>query len=338
MNESWWVAGVSIQGTQKAAAGLACEDAHFTAESEEGFVLVACDGQSKAPFARDGAAIVARGVGELLLKNAPEVMARSLRGDAVMEVILSLLEKERARQGKGVALADYACTLVALLVHGAQAMTCHIGDGCIFMLEGEFARCISPPDRDPSGGSLTRFVTCKGTAPRMWLYPVHEYATGFLVVTDGAQPGLYNAITGSSSGLVARLLNKFDLSSTREERESDLGVQSASALQRLSDDDITVIGARRAYVAGIWGCPECKSLSVEPRITAVKMRFFGYCRNCGHQVFLWPNTQDVQAAYRHNWQRVRKEELTNMLQVGRIAKGARRLHTASATHHAAAHQ
>ena len=46
-----------------------------------------------------------------------------------------------------------------------QVMTCHIGDGTIFILEGEHPRMLSPPE---GKGSRTHFVTTKGALPRMW--------------------------------------------------------------------------------------------------------------------------------------------------------------------------
>lgn len=299
----WWLACHSEAGTSHVADGRLCEDACFLAATDEGsFVLVACDGAGSKKFSRAGAAAVAAGAGRLLLANASCVMSRKLHPDVVVDVALSELERLVEAQGGGAVVSDFATTLVALLVHEGQAMTCHVGDGAIFMLEGEHPRCISPPDRDPGGGSGTRFVTCRGARPRMWLYPVPAYVTGFLAVTDGAQPALYNSVTNACSPLVSRALNRFDLGDSRAEREELLGGFLCSELQPRSDDDITLVGARRACVAGLYGCPECKQPAVEPRMHREGKRFYGVCRACHHMAFA--HDEDVDGM-RQRYERMR---------------------------------
>lgn len=281
----FWQAGASVQGTSHVLAGKPCEDAHFIAENPDSgsFVLVACDGAGSERFAREGAAAVAPAVGKLMLSNAADVMARKLRPAAIIDVAVSTIERLVDEQGGGAVVSDFACTLVALLVHDGQAMTCHVGDGAIFVLEGEHPRCISPPDREPGGGSGTRFVTCCGVQPRMWSYKVPHYWTGFLCVTDGAQPALINTVTGACSQLVSRVMNRFDLADTRFERESLLAdVVKSELAPRKSLDDITLVGARRAFIAGVYGCPECKRPTVKRLMNRDGTRYFGWCRACAH--------------------------------------------------------
>lgn len=227
---------------------------------------------------------MAPAVGRLLLANAKDVMTRKLRPDVVVDVAQEAIRDAMANARD--ALDDYATTLVALLVHGGQAMTCHVGDGTIFCLEREFPRCISPPERAPGGGPYTNFVTSKVVRPRMWSYQVHDYVTGFMCVTDGAEPALYNPVMNAPSGLVATLLCQFDLDESRSHRESVLEDSCRKQLQLRSEDDITVVGARRANVAGSWGCPSCHRRLAKIQLNADRSAFFGYCRDCRRQVFL----------------------------------------------------
>lgn len=296
-DETWWLAGVCVQGSGHVKGAKACEDAHFLASSDEGsFVLVACDGAGSKRLSRFGAAAVAPAVGQLLLTHAEQVMSRKLRPEVVVDVALSAIESLRGLHGGEV--GDFACTLVAALVHGGHLMTCHVGDGAIFALEGEHPRCISPPDRDPGGGPYTTFVTCKTAKPRMWSYPVPDHLTGLLCVTDGAQPALMNTVTGACSGLVARVLNRFDLGDSRFEREALLERVVEVELQPRTEDDITLVGARRAFIAGVYGCPECKRPTVEHRMHRTGKAFFGLCKSCGHQVFLHDeNVQETRKRY-----------------------------------------
>jgi hypothetical protein len=222
-------------------------------------------------------------MGRFILANAPDVMSRRIRPDVVMDVALSVLNDLVGENG-GV-LDDYATTLVALLVHGGGAMTCHVGDGAIFCLEGEFPRCISHPERDPGGGPYTTFVTSKGARPRMFHYAVPDYWTGFLCITDGAEPALYNSVKRETSGLVTQLVSQFDLDDSRERREHALRAACRDQLQLRSEDDITLVGARRASVAGVWGCPACHRQLTKVKMNASESALFGYCRSCGRTVF-----------------------------------------------------
>lgn len=297
MSEAFWLAGVSVAGTGHVRDGKPCEDAFFMDRDDEGFVLVACDGAGSRRFARAGAQAVAPAVGRLLLANAQDVMARKLRPDVVVDVAQEAIRNAMASQADEI--DDYATTLVALLIHGGQAMTCHVGDGAIFCLEGEFPRCISPPERAPGGGPYTTFVTSKGVRPRMWLYPAPEYWTGFLCVTDGAEPALYNSVMGAPSPLVTRLLCQFDLDATRSKRESALEHTCRSEVQPRTEDDITLVGARRVDVGGAWGCPLCHRPLSKVQLSADRATLFGYCRPCGHSAFHRPAT--VSVAGRRVW-------------------------------------
>lgn len=282
----FWPAAVSVQGSAHARDGKACEDAFFIAADDDGsMAVVVCDGAGSVRFGRQGATAVALAVGRVLLAHAPEVIARRTRPHLVTDVARSIIDGLVDAHGGEATSSDFACTLVALLVCDGYAMTCHVGDGAIFCLEGEHPRCISPPERDPDGGSGTRFVTSKNPLPRMWSYRVPDYWTGFLCVSDGAEPALFNSVTGACSPLVSRILNRFDLGDTRHERERLLRDVVCSEIQPRSDDDITVAGVRRAYVAGIFGCPECKMPTVERRLKLDESAFFGICRACGHEAF-----------------------------------------------------
>jgi hypothetical protein len=283
MSEAFWLAGTSIVGTAHVREGRSCEDALFMDRDDEGFVLVACDGAGSKKFGGEGARAVAPAIGRLLLANAEAVISRKLRPEVVVDVALEAIQ--RAKVSPDHSIEDYATTLVGLLVHGGKAMTVHVGDGAIFCLEGEFPRCISPPDRAPGGGPYTTFVTSKGVRPRMWLYSVPDYWTGFLCVTDGAEPALFNPVMAASSPLVTRLLCQFDLDGCRSKRESALEDTCRRELQPRSEDDITLVGARRVDVGGAWGCPLCHRPLSKVQLTADRATLFGYCRPCGQPAF-----------------------------------------------------
>lgn len=277
------LAGASLTGTEHASKGKPCEDAFFIGRDDEGFILVACDGAGSRPNGRTGAQVVASAVGRVILANAQDVIARRLRPDAIIDVAQEAIRG--VMTGPRDALDDYATTLVALLVHGNQAMTCHVGDGAIFCLEGNFPRCISPPDRVPGSSTFTTFVTSKGAKPRMWLYEVPDYWTGFLCVTDGAEPALYNQVMNATSPLVTTLVTQFDLDPSRAARQNTLEITCRHLLQPRSEDDITLVGARRLGAGGAWGCPLCHRPLSKVELTRDRSALHGFCRPCCYSAF-----------------------------------------------------
>ena len=274
----FWIAAVSETGSKHRVDAAPCEDSHFVGRDGDSFVLVACDGAGSRSHAALGSSVVASAVGELLIKNAAAVMCGEVEAKAVLAVAKCSLESLRDLHGGSV--DDYATTLVALLVHDGEMITCHLGDGAIYILEREHPRLLSPPQRDGRG---TYFVTTDGVRPRMWKRRLEPWVTGFLVTTDGAST-LSNPVTGEVSRVVGRVVNQLDLGSEEESHTALRNICQAK-LSAATDDDITLVAARRAFVAGRYGCPEC----FWPRLIIGKARTIGayYCKcvACGHQVF-----------------------------------------------------
>ena len=280
------LAGTSVTGAGHRRDGTPCQDACFYEQRDEGtFALVACDGAGSRSRSAEGAAAVAPTVGRLLLSNAEDVVSRRLRGDAIVDVARSAIEAIVGSSITPCRPDDFACTMVALLVHGNTAMSCHIGDGAIVCLEAEIARCISPPQRAAGGGSGTQFVTSPGALPRMWKYDVPEYLTGFLCCTDGAQPGLLNTVTSACSPLVVDAITRLDFACDNGERLRELDTVIRYDLQSLTEDDITLVVARRANVKARFGCPRCKQHSVVHKISPNRLAECGWCKRCHQQVY-----------------------------------------------------
>ncbi len=281
----FWTAGFSRVGTKHLDAGVPCEDAHFVGHDGDSFVLVACDGAGARTHSRHGADAVANAVGPLMLHNASEIMGRTLGGKAVLSVALDAINAAVGEHG-GTA-DDYACTLVALLVHEGHRMTCHVGDGAIYVLNGVFPSILSPPDGE---GRFTTFVTSPGAYPHMWKGPLEPHTTGFLVVTDGADC-LANFVQGVVSPLVSRLIAQMDL---RPEHRGarEFQAQCASTLGPNTNDDLTALVARRAHLFGEYGCPQCFAPNVERKRNAETGTYLVWCSKCSHIVYSVKDTQE----------------------------------------------
>lgn len=278
----WLAESVCLRGQRHEREGTPAQDAVYIARNQAAgaIALVACDGAGSRIHSAFGAAAVSKAVGDLLVSHANEVFARRLGGAAVVEVALDVIEEQVRRRGG--AARDYACTVVALLLHGGRVMTCHVGDGAIYVLEAERPICLSEPERGDNGG--TWFITSPGVKPRMWDSVVEQYVTGYLVTTDGADC-LRNPTTGRVHGMVAELCSQLDFG-----RDAALGLRDLCKqdLWTRTDDDVSVLALRRPGVAGRYGCPLCGG----PQITHLRSksgRFeLGKCRTCDGVVYRRP--------------------------------------------------
>ena len=280
----WWTKGVSLRGTSHIKKNKPCQDFHCVAQQDGATALVVCDGAGSADLSQHGSELVARKVSHFLVQNAEEVMDRTLGGEVVMDVVLSVLKKAAILWD--APLEELSTTLVALLVHDSRLMTCHIGDGAIYGLFSDVPVCISPPEGD--GESRTVFVTTKGVKPRMWSMAAPKNLTGLLLTSDGADR-LMNPATGHVSRVVTELTTELDrMYGTDLETVTELNLRPTSA------DDITVLAARVPYVAGEFGCHKCSALAVKQKVSASGDAILGKCQACGELVFQYP---DRGAAY-----------------------------------------
>jgi len=283
----FWLAGISATGSKHTEAGMPCEDSHYVGRDGESFVLVACDGAGARALSRYGAEAVAQAIGPLLLQNATDIMSRRLGGKAILSVALDAIAGAMGEYGGDI--EDYACTLVALLVHEGRCMTCHVGDGAIYVIQGVYPSILSPPQGD---GRFTFFVTTDGVRPRMWGRALQPYMTGFLVATDGAD-ALANYKTGETSSLVTKLVTRLALASENKAQHL-LAKMCAQELAPYSQDDITILAAKRAFTFGMYGCPECCWPKVRNGQLPNTHHHFGRCPNCGCLAYLITNPEEAK--------------------------------------------
>lgn len=300
---AWWVAGVSVAGRSHVEGGLPCEDAHFTHNEGDTVVLVACDGKgSGARYSALGSAAVARTVGRLLVAHCEDVFEDELEAQTVVDSALSALEP--LADENRCDIREFATTLVALVANEREVVTFHIGDGAAFMLDGEVPLCISRPNNK---GTATYFVTSENPPVRHFRRAAGSRTTGFMVTTDGAA-ALYNPHTNEVTRLVTHLVNRADF----RPGEQFLRESVERSLQPVTHDDITVLVARKAGVAGVYGCPACRGQNIGAFLSRQKQAFQVRCRSCKTQIMQVP-LEDVPDAARLFQRRLQEAAFTRAM-------------------------
>jgi hypothetical protein len=163
----WKWAAASRRGTSHEKDGSRLQDAFrcFTAGSEnEYLVAIVSDGAGSAKFGGQGASLVCRTIGNLarrhLITQDRLPLDEEVSGwtDDVRDLLASVAQR------RGLALRDFAATLVCLISDGKDSVVGHVGDGC---------------------------VVIKRTAPEDWFaasWPEQgEYASTTFFMTDEAE-------------------------------------------------------------------------------------------------------------------------------------------------------
>jgi len=133
-----------------------CEDAAACVQSGDRLVLVLCDGAGSADHGGEGAALAARIASYHLLDGKPM--------DTLVEAILEAISGA-AREAKAD-MADYACTLLGVVLDQASAVYFQLGDGGIVVSSSGVIR--SPIEAHQSEfANTTWFVTMPGAAAQL---------------------------------------------------------------------------------------------------------------------------------------------------------------------------
>lgn len=189
----WRIASASVIGSAHVAAGLPCQDRHASMllPTESGDILLAAvaDGAGSAAYAEAGAAIAV----ETILSLAEEHLAADPEGIALTDGLARewisnvastlVLTAEEA----GVALEEYASTLLAAFVGNDWCAFLQVGDGAIVAStpEGGWS-LISWPQHGEFANSTT-FLTSKGAAARAFFEMRHVRIDDLTMFSDGLE-------------------------------------------------------------------------------------------------------------------------------------------------------
>ena len=161
---SWCWAAASSRGVSHERAGTRLQDsiASFLIRvpSSEYFVGIVCDGAGSAPFGGQGASLVCRSFSVAARHHFRTHTTLPTREhiDGWIDNARDLLGAVATR--RGLALRDFAATLVCVISNGMTSLIAHIGDGCV-VLKDDVLNCLVAPTWPFHGEyvSTTAFVT-----------------------------------------------------------------------------------------------------------------------------------------------------------------------------------
>ena len=194
MSAEWKFAGASVAGSSHLARGIPCQDYHsarvfISRSGTVTLVIVASDGAGSACMASVGSELACQTVLELLEvhfnegKSVEDINERAALEwlDAVREAI----GVEAADQG--LAMRDYACTLLLAVIGPTRAFYLQVGDGAIVVNDhsGDWSWVFWPGRGEFA--NTTFFVTDETLSQNVMIdsgNAVQEIA----IFTDGIEP------------------------------------------------------------------------------------------------------------------------------------------------------
>jgi hypothetical protein len=184
------VAAASVAGTVHERLGLPCQDACvFRLVDSETLILAVADGAGSASQAEEGAALAAQVAAETLAgcplpPMADETRWRSLLGRAVMEARYAL---DRRAQETGIAVREFAATLILAAARREGVAAAQTGDGALIVrdAQGDLHTLIAPQMGEYY--NETRFLTSVESVAEVETALLPKPVTHLAAFSDGFQ-------------------------------------------------------------------------------------------------------------------------------------------------------
>lgn len=250
----WAWAAASSRGTSHEKSGERLQDAFVCFETnpdgESVLVSVVSDGAGSASFGGQGAALVCRTIGQgvrrLLASTRQLPEQTDIEGwiDGARDRIYAVAQR------RGLAMRDFAATMVLAVSNGGETIIGHVGDGCAVLRNGVDGTWLAPswPDHGEYA-STTSFVTDDPAVKLRYVRHVGP-VTAVVAFSDGLERlGLDFAAKLPSekffNGVTRPLFDGAALGRAAEMTTHLKAFLSSEAVNSRTDDDKTLVIAVR---------------------------------------------------------------------------------------------
>lgn len=242
----WKFAGASVIGTSHESKGKECEDSWGGVISKTGEILCLCvaDGAGTAIHARIGATKTTKWLPKRLTNDFDVIFASN--DESLRTLICTELQNHLRRVAKrrGHDLCDYACTVVAVVLHcDGRWLAFHIGDGGIVGLFEDGLHIISAPKKGEYANE-TFFIT--NHLPEQYMSIIRSDSfrdnvrlKGVALFSDGVEGSLIDRRENTVAKAVEKMIGWLK-DNKRKKSERALKKSLEETFRKKSSDDCTV--------------------------------------------------------------------------------------------------
>jgi len=243
----WQVFSASAIGTQHRASNAPCQDAVHHVRTENALVGIVCDGAGSASHGQQGADFFTRTLAAHIadtissanfVASAPEESQHALR-EAVRTTRSQL---QAMAQEQELDLRDFACTLVASVIHNGHGWFLHIGDGYAVYQSASGESLLSHPENGEFADQ-TYFVSDEQWEEHLRVTPIPALEKGAVVglMSDGTSPFAINrARTGFFRPFIDPIVAFLRKSGEADGNRALLGVLDDEKTHAITADDKTL--------------------------------------------------------------------------------------------------
>lgn len=206
MDQSWSMSGAEVQGTGHRKAGIPCQDCTLTYSLKGVHVVTLADGAGSACLSHFGARAVTSAIAHAVVRDFQCLITMSDEGirawarGVITYALEGVAEKEACR------LSDLSSTLLLVAVKKQRFLALHIGDGVIGCFKHHDLFVLSAPENGEFANQ-TWFTTTLSQADSLRVYRGDASSiSGFVLMSDGVEPSLYDMRKKQLSHAVINLL------------------------------------------------------------------------------------------------------------------------------------
>lgn len=190
------LASVSVIGSSHLKKNLQCQDNNYKYDKNNIKILALSDGAGSKSHSHIGSKLLAKTVCEYVSKNFEKIYVGeylSSRRDLMNFLNLELSKKIHSLNLHSI--DKLASTLLFVAIKEDKFIIGHIGDGAIGYIKNEELKVISKPDNGEFANE-TYFVHPKYEGKMRLGKGILDGISGFILMTDGGESGLYHRTKG----------------------------------------------------------------------------------------------------------------------------------------------